>query len=292
MPRSTPHCPEARSQHAAVVGPPPGLYTEQELNKLLRRLSPGRGRRSAGIVVGLCEQWLRTGHMRLVDFKKIDGTHRKRYALGRLSHLDVALAFAGGGYLSHRTAAMIHGLLDGAANAIVVNREQTPKPCREDALEQQRIDATFRGRPRMTSEVHVFEKCRLTLVRGKHTKNLQVQTTRGPEGEQLPVTGIERTLIDVAVSPHYGGGPRAILEMYRAAKGRASSAVLAEILVKLNYVYPHRQRIGFYMSKAGYAGSDLAPLRRPSFTHDFYLAHEMGAMRYVPEWRLHVPRGL
>src|SRR5882672_4945604 len=50
------------------------------------------------------------------------------------------------------------------------------------------------------------QKPRIVLLSGKHTGRLGVTKTLGPQGEQLELTDLERTLIDIAVRPTYAGG--------------------------------------------------------------------------------------
>ena len=115
---------------------------------------------------------------------------------------------------------------------------------------------------------------------------------QGPEGEQLPATKLERTLIDLAVRPQYSGGVQRVLDAYKAARERASSRIIQATLKKLDYVYPYHQAIGFYMWKAGYPNAALAALRKIGFQYDFYLAQGVKTLEYVSDWRLYVPRSL
>lgn len=114
----------------------------------------------------------------------------------------------------------------------------------------------------------------------------------GPEGESLPATKLERTLIDAAVRPHYSGGVHEVLTVYEAAKGRASTNVLMATLKRLDFVYPYHQVIGFYMQRAGYPSASLKLLKKPGFEWKFYLTHGMKKKRFDSVWRLFVPQDL
>jgi hypothetical protein len=55
-----------------------------------------------------------------------------------------------------------------------------------------------------------------------HSDHLGVITRTGPKGEQLEVTDLESTLIDIAVPPAYADGVTSALRTYtRASKGRS-----------------------------------------------------------------------
>jgi len=59
---------------------------------------------------------------------------------------------------------------------------------------------------------------------------------------ELPVTSIERTLVDAAVRPQYSGGVTAVLRAYGKAGGRLSIKRLLSILTNLDYLYDGRHR--------------------------------------------------
>ena len=107
------------------------------------------------------------------------------------------------------------------------------------------------------------------------------------------MTKLERTLIDLAVRPQYGGGVSQVLHAFRTARGRASSNVIAATLKKLEFTYPFFQAIGFYMERAGFpaAGLDLLRAAFPEMRFDFYLTGNMGPVDYEKSWRLYIPKG-
>jgi hypothetical protein len=111
-----------------------------------------------------------------------------------------------------------------------------------------------------------------------------------PASERLPVTNLERTLIDIVVRPAYAGGPSQVLKTYHAAKDRMSVDQLLAILNKLDYVYPYHQSIGFLMQKTGYPEKSCAKLRALGINYDFYLAHGLHQPEYSEDWRLFYPK--
>ncbi len=114
----------------------------------------------------------------------------------------------------------------------------------------------------------------------------------GPEGEMLPITDVERTLIDIAVRPEYSGGVFEVLEAYKRATNRVSIERLTGHLKRIDYVYPYHQVIGFYLTKAGsYPKSQIDLLREFAMDYDFYLMHEIQETEYSSEWQLFFPKG-
>ena len=111
-------------------------------------------------------------------------------------------------------------------------------------------------------------------------------------GTKLRVTGLERTLIDLAVRPSYAGEVIQVLDAYRKAKNRVSIGTLLTTLKRLDYIYPYHQSIGFYLKKAGYAKSQYNRLKNIGLNYDFYLAYSLKDKDYDPEWRIFFPKSL
>jgi len=137
--------------------------------------------------------------------------------------------------------------------------------------------------------IYQYNNWTLVFLEGKNTARLGVVNRRGPSGELLEVTGLERTLIDIVVRPSYAGGISQVLAAYKAAKTKLSVDLLLKTLKRLDYLYPYHQAIGFYMSRAGYSAAHYEKLRKLSVKFDFYLAHNMGPTAYDPYWRLYYP---
>ena len=215
-----------------------------------------------------------------------------RYAWGEVSSYQVALSVRPRSYLSHGTAISLHSLTDQVPKTIYVNQEQSPKPLPSGELTQSAIDRAFSNQQRRSGYVLEYEQWRIVLLSGKNTGNLGVVKIVGPLHEQLDVTSVERTLIDIAVRPIYAGGVFQVLEAYRSARDRVSVNTLVAILKKLNYVYPYHQIIGFYMQRAGYEEKRYGRLKKLGLNFDFYLTYGMKAPEFDRQWRLHHPKGL
>ena len=229
--------------------------------------------------------------LRVVELESRHYGNATRYGWGTYSPYSMALTLRPRSYLSHGTAVRLHALLDEPSADIYVNQEQSEKPVR-GVLTQSRLDAAFAGGQRSSRYVYDLKGMRVVLLSGKRTGWLGVETMEGPLGEELPLTGIPRTLVDIVVRPAYAGEVPKVMEAYRRAQGRADAGEVVRILQGISYVYPYHQSIGFLMERAGYPESDWMMLHRLGAEFDFYLAYGMTDPDYDPKWRLFHPRGL
>ena len=214
-----------------------------------------------------------------------------RYVWRDASPYELATGMKRDGYLSHGTAVFLHGLNSQLPVVIYVNDEQGPKSQSDNTLEQHRLDIAFSNQQRQSRYVFTNGDHRFVVLSGKHTGRLEVQSVVGPNGEVLPVTSIERTLIDIVVRPSYAGGIEQVQEAYAHAQSRVSVNTLTATLKKLDYLYPYHQAIGYLMERAGCPKEKVSRLKKLGLNFDFYLVHGMKQKEYVPEWRLFVPQG-
>lgn len=215
-----------------------------------------------------------------------------RYLWDEVSIYEVALSIKPDSYFTHQTAMYIHKLREKAPKMIFLNFEQPPHYTDHKDLSQESIDVAFSRPQRISRNIASFRGKKIYILNGMHTGKLGVIMITGSRGEKMPVTNIERTLIDIAVRPSYSGGVFEVLKAYKKAEGKVSIKKLILMLRSLNYVYPYHQAVGFYLEKAGYTDPSMNLLRDFGMRYDFYLAHDMKEMGYSEEWKIFFPKDL
>ena len=108
----------------------------------------------------------------------------------------------------------------------------------------------------------------------------------------LPVSCMERTLIDITIRPYYAGGTAKVLEAYQKMLPTISIESLIEILDKLDFIYPYHQSIGWYLSKTGANDKMLKWFINKKKNIDFYLDYNMKDPLYDKTWKLFYPAKL
>ncbi len=228
--------------------------------------------------------------LREINLRSENYRDEVRYAWQETSPYEIALSLKPNAYLSHGSAAFFLGLTDGIPRTIYVNYEQSPKAT-TTVLSQEGIDKAFAKEQKRSKLTYSYEDFEIVVINGKFTGRLDVtQIAADGGGFSLPITKLERTLIDMTVRHAYAGGVVQILKAFNRAKARISVNTLIDTLKKLEHAYPHHQAIGFYMERSGYPESELSKLRKLGTSFDFYLAHNLPPDKeYDPNWRLYYP---
>jgi predicted transcriptional regulator of viral defense system len=217
--------------------------------------------------------------------------HTTRYHSGKFTPYELALSLRPNSYLSHGTAALVHGLTTEPQHFVYVNQEQSPK-VQSRALTQAGLNRAFSSKQRESRFIVTHQTTKIMLLSGKHTDRLGVQQITSVHGKSLELTNLERTLIDIAVRPAYAGGTENVLQSYNRAIHKVSVNHLADMLKALDYIYPYYQAVGFYLQRAGQDPKSLTLLKKSSLDFDFFLAHGMKKTKFDSEWRIHYPDNL
>lgn len=277
----------------AALDRSPGIFTTRELERLFHASKADWDLARATTVTEWRELLLSRGKLRKVTFQPEGHPPFSRYVWGEVSEHRLAASLWKGAYLSHGTAVFLHALTDDLPKVIHVNREQSRKPAPSGGLTQEGLDLAFARRQRASSYEFAIGDFRVLLLNGKHTGRLEVVQIPEPfDGGMLPVTSLERTLIDIVVRPAYAGGVWRLLDAYQGARDLLRIPVLVATLKQLGYVYPYHQAIGFLLERAGVEPARLEPLRALGLDFDFYLVHGMRERDYHPGWRLFHPKGM
>lgn len=225
-----------------------------------------------------------------------------RYIWGSPSVYDIALSLNKNSYLTHYSALFLHELTNNVTKTIYTNVEQSNKSYYfhddddndDDEMEQKNIDLAFSRPMRQTNQIAHFEidgnKYQVFMLNGKYHGRLGVKEQK-IDKLQLPITDIERTLIDIVVRPNYAGGVEEVLDAFIAAKGKFSVNKLVSNLKKMKYKYPYFQLIGFYLEKAGYKPDILNLLKQFEIKYNFYLTYQMKEKSYSDTWKVYYPKG-
>lgn len=215
-----------------------------------------------------------------------------RFTVGEVPLYVFLLALIPNSYLSHYTALFLHQLTGRTPDRIYLNFPQERKFRKNSALDQTLIDRAFQRSVRISKNSALFRGQHVLLLNSMGHGDLGIINLGEPEGAQVRVTDMERTLVDIVVRPVYSGGVSNVLAAYRKARGKVSIGKLAETLKALDFAYPFHQSIGFCLERSGYKDSEIALVRNFPIEYDFYLDYQMAETDYSRDWRLYFPKGL
>lgn len=216
------------------------------------------------------------------------------YVWGSLRPFDLHNAVSSRAFLSHFTAALIHGLTDEVPKILYISDPQKPKQRRRSPLEQDAILRAMSRPARVTTdraELDGLVCVRLTPV---VPEGLVVAREIESSRSRLRVSTIERVLIEAVLAPGRCGGIESVLQIYRAA---ATSGVSTNALMRLlrghDLLYPYAHAVGWLMEMAGFGPRALSVVRREMSPLDFFLVRgERASMSYNSTWRIYVPTDL
>jgi hypothetical protein len=235
-----------------------------------------------------------SGRLRVVRFP-FPARTETLYVWGQATLPELLQCIRPNSYLSHYSAMSFHSLTEQTPNTIYVTAERASKLNTAGELTQGDIDRAFEQYATLTSNQIVVDGRTVVLVSGMATGQEGVETISitnedGLGSHQLKVTGVERTLIDAVVRPHYCGGVGEILKAFELAREVVSINTLCAQLKRLGFLYPYHQAIGFYMERAGYSSKQLDLVRAFPIRFNFYLRKGMEDRDFDPTWKIFYPK--
>lgn len=254
-----------------------------------------------------------TGYITDVKRITVDNSSRKLYFSkffdpnnGFRNSLELAKTLYDDGYISHYTAAYLHGLTEQIPKTIYVRVEYPTysNNSSEVKLTQERIDIAFSKPYKISNKFSVknFLGFRIKKVFTKKSRKVGVSkiSIDDKSNLEIKITSIERTLIDIAVRPEYSGGISEVCKIYRNAvkMGVIDIHKIVNLIKRLNFVYPYHQTIGFLLELSGVNSAELNYIRRNfPIRYDFYLMHGMNKTEqedivFVQDWRIYVPKSV
>lgn len=213
--------------------------------------------------------------------------NKERYITDDANELEIAASLINKSYLSHYTAMFLNGLTTQVPKTIYITFEQSKKPDDNRQLKQEAIDAAFSKPQRKAGTEAVYGDFSFLILNGMHTGRTGIYSIG-----KVPVTNLERTLIDITVRPSYAGGAYSVLEAYQNALSKISLNKLVATLDNLDFIYPYHQAVGFYLERAGYSGKKLEELRNRKKEFRFYLTYDMEEKDFSKDWQLYFPKGM
>jgi predicted transcriptional regulator of viral defense system len=215
-----------------------------------------------------------------------------KFTWGQVTPLTQAINLKSNSYFSHYTALFLHGLTEQIPKSIYLTSELSQNSLVNNKLSQNSIDKAFLNQPRTSNNSAKLEDFKIFLLYGKFTNRLGIIEMTTTQDENIIVTDLERTLIDIVVRPMYSGGIYEVLQAYKKAADRVSINKLTAMLQKLSYSYPYHQSIGFILEKTGmYKESQVQLLKKFDIKYDFYLSYAIKNAQYSKEWKLYYPKG-
>lgn len=217
----------------------------------------------------------------------------RQYWWGQPTPYEAAASLDANGYFSHLSAMHLQSLTERAPDTIYLNVEQKNRGTLNGRLSQPAIDAAFRGPCRISNDRAAYDNLTVCRLSGKNTGNFGLVSRKHPVHGTVRITGIPRTLLDIAVRPVYSGDPTSVVTAYRLAAGRFKIAELFRTLDEIKHAYPYQQAIGFCMERSGgYSEADLLIMQSRISHFNFYLDYGMVDPTFSERWRIYYPRDL
>lgn len=204
---------------------------------------------------------------------------------------EVALSLKPRSYISHYSAMFLQNLTEQIPKTIYVTYERlNALPSKKTTLTQTDIDLAFQKNERSSNSIYEVGNFKIQLISSARNDKLGITSYTLTSGRQIPITNIERTLIDATTRPSLSGGVLEVVKAYKAALSKIQVVKLRAYLLSMNYTYPYEQAVGFYLDYAGLSEKRLKRIQdmcKNDF--DFYLDRKMIEPLYSQKWRIYYP---
>lgn len=261
-----------------------------------------------GILTKKAKQWDLSSGMNTTKFISflIDNSHLKEVIIaGLIRYLwrsdetenivyEIALSLKPRSYLSHYTAMFFHNMTEQVPKTIYVTYDRGGgAPARKSSLSQESIDIAFQKPERITRSVYDYEGNTIVLIESSRAGHIGVNSFQFEDGMTLPMTNVERTLMDITVRPAYAGGILAVVGAYQQMVKTVQVVKLRAYLKQMGYTYPYEQAIGFCLEYAGAMEKQLKIIDELcKKEYRFYLARKMSSPKFSERWQMYYPESL
>jgi predicted transcriptional regulator of viral defense system len=219
------------------------------------------------------------------------------YAFGVKSIFDIFSAIQTKYYLSHHSALYFHGMTDQRPQTYYLSKEiKGREPIHSEQRVQAKILQIFSKTPRVTSNYFEYNKIKVNLLEKQDLNRIGViqKILKQNETHELKMylTSVERTFIDIVISPHYSGGLKTVILAYLNSKINLDK--LYEIYKVYSPYYPYWQSIGLLLEKTH--GMGVSKKWQSKFSNpkeEFYLDRGFrDTWSFDEKWKVYYPEGI
>lgn len=221
----------------------------------------------------------------------------------QVSSYAIALSLSPHTYVSHYSALYLQNLTLNVPKPLYIKKKATKSKAFHEAekLSQSQVDEAFAAPVKTTKNIYTFNyegKMREVYLLEKSAAIdngiTKISAPHAPSG--IPLSGIEKTLIECVIKPNYAGGTQEVMAAFRAAKDRLKVLRMMQLVEKGGYSLPYGKNILFYMDRAGYTEQqkDLVRQRLTPETKQLnsYLEKSMRDPAFDTNIGVYYPKGL
>lgn len=174
-------------------------------------------------------------------------------AVGEIDPLQLGLAIQPGSYYCYMASLYCLRLTDAPPSIFDLAKERpnysstTPVDMSDDALSKE-----FQKAARISSRTARYKETTFRLLEREESHYQGIISVPSPTDQRIsiPTASLERTLVDLAVSPHYVGGFSAAVNIFRTLVPKCTLNVttLHQTYDALILRYPYWQRLGLMLT--------------------------------------------